>query len=181
MTHRACHLVGCNKFTIMASILKIAHQYGRISIALRSKRSTTVHTISSLCIPFRNFSYNKSWLEMKLKPFTNYLWCNIFFRDFGQSFIKNKRKYLFFRRKCIFQPHRNFSFFDSFLTKNQQVQSSILTSGPSPVFGQSVNPISTRGGKLCPPQYYKPPPWIFRPCDGPGRHRLDQKATNFLS
>ena len=35
-----------------------------------------------------------------------------------------------------------------------------------PVFGQSVNPISTRGGKLCPPQYYQPPR-IFRPCDGP--------------
>ena len=33
-------------------------------------------------------------------------------------------------------------------------------------FGRSVNPISTRGNKLCPPNYY----WhtrIFRPSDGP--------------
>ena len=35
-----------------------------------------------------------------------------------------------------------------------------------PVFGQSVNSILTRGGKLCPSQYYQPPR-IFRPCDGP--------------
>ena len=35
-----------------------------------------------------------------------------------------------------------------------------------PVFGQTVNPISTRGDRLCPPQYYEPPR-IFRPCDGP--------------
>ena len=35
-----------------------------------------------------------------------------------------------------------------------------------PIFGRSVNPISTRGDKLCPPNYY----WhtrIFRPSDGP--------------
>ena len=35
-----------------------------------------------------------------------------------------------------------------------------------PVFGKTVNPISTRGDRLCPPQYYEPPR-IFRPCDGP--------------
>ena len=35
-----------------------------------------------------------------------------------------------------------------------------------PGFGQTVNPISTRGGRLYPPQYYQPPR-IFRPCDGP--------------
>ena len=34
------------------------------------------------------------------------------------------------------------------------------------VFGRSVNPISTSGSRLCPPQYYEPPR-IFRPCDGP--------------
>ena len=36
-----------------------------------------------------------------------------------------------------------------------------------PDFGRSVNPISTRGDRLCPPNYY----WhtrIFRPSDGPG-------------
>ena len=27
---------------------------------------------------------------------------------------------------------------------------------PPPVFGQTVNPISTRGDRLCPPQYYEP-------------------------
>ena len=35
-----------------------------------------------------------------------------------------------------------------------------------PDFGRSVNPISTRGDRLCPPNYY----WhtrIFRPSDGP--------------
>ena len=35
-----------------------------------------------------------------------------------------------------------------------------------PDFGRSVNPISTRGNKLCPPNYY----WhtrIFRHSDGP--------------
>ena len=35
-----------------------------------------------------------------------------------------------------------------------------------PIFGRSVNPISTRGSRLCPPKYYEPPR-IFRPCDGP--------------
>ena len=33
-------------------------------------------------------------------------------------------------------------------------------------FGRSVNPISTKGDRLCPPNYY----WhtqIFRPSDGP--------------
>jgi hypothetical protein len=35
-----------------------------------------------------------------------------------------------------------------------------------PDFGRSVNPISTRGDRLCPPNYY----WhtqILRPSDGP--------------
>ena len=35
-----------------------------------------------------------------------------------------------------------------------------------PDFGRSVNPISNRGDRLCPPNYY----WhtqIFRPSDGP--------------
>ena len=35
-----------------------------------------------------------------------------------------------------------------------------------PDFGRSINPISTRGDRLCPPNYY----WhtrIFRPSDGP--------------
>ena len=27
-----------------------------------------------------------------------------------------------------------------------------------PIFGRSVTPISTRGGRLCPPHYYMPPP-----------------------
>ena len=35
-----------------------------------------------------------------------------------------------------------------------------------PDFGRSVNPISTRGVRLYPPQYYQPPR-NFRPCDGP--------------
>ena len=28
---------------------------------------------------------------------------------------------------------------------------------PPPVFSRTVNPISTRGSRLCPPQYYEPP------------------------
>ena len=35
-----------------------------------------------------------------------------------------------------------------------------------PDFGRSVNPISTRGDRLCPPNYYWHPR-IFRPSDGP--------------
>ena len=38
-----------------------------------------------------------------------------------------------------------------------------------PDFGRSVNPISTRGDRLCPPNYY----WhtrIFRPSDGPAMY-----------
>ena len=35
-----------------------------------------------------------------------------------------------------------------------------------PDFGRSVNPISTRGYKLCPPNYYWHPR-IFRPSEGP--------------
>ena len=39
-----------------------------------------------------------------------------------------------------------------------------------PDFGRSVNPISTRGDRLCPPNYYWHPR-IFRPSDGPvNRH-----------
>ena len=34
---------------------------------------------------------------------------------------------------------------------------------PPPDFGRSVNPIATRGGWLCPPQYYLPSR-IFDPC-----------------
>ena len=30
--------------------------------------------------------------------------------------------------------------------------------GGLPVFGRTVNPISTMGGRLCPPQYDEPPP-----------------------
>ena len=40
-----------------------------------------------------------------------------------------------------------------------------------PEFGRSVHPISTRGDRLCPPNYY----WHtrnFRPSDGPDTHRL---------
>ena len=33
---------------------------------------------------------------------------------------------------------------------------------PPPDFGRLVNPISTRGGRLCPPHFYLPPQ-IFRP------------------
>ena len=38
-----------------------------------------------------------------------------------------------------------------------------------PDFGRSVNPISTRGDRLCPPNYYWHPR-IFRPFDGPDYH-----------
>ena len=36
----------------------------------------------------------------------------------------------------------------------------------STVLGRTVNPISTRGSRLSPLQYYEPSR-IFRPCDGP--------------
>ena len=36
-----------------------------------------------------------------------------------------------------------------------------------PVFGRSINPISTWGDRLCPPNYYLHLR-IFRPSDGPG-------------
>jgi hypothetical protein len=41
-----------------------------------------------------------------------------------------------------------------------------LNSPPSPVFGQTVKPTSSRGGRLCLPQYYEPPPPGFY--DGAG-------------
>ena len=44
-----------------------------------------------------------------------------------------------------------------------------------PDFGRSVNPISIRGDRLCPPNYY----WhtqIFRPSDGPGH--AGKKTSN---
>ena len=37
---------------------------------------------------------------------------------------------------------------------------------PLPYFNRSVSPISTRGGNLCPPNCYYPPPRIFRPSYG---------------
>ena len=36
-----------------------------------------------------------------------------------------------------------------------------------PDFGRSVNPISTKGGRLCPPNNTYWHPRIFRPFDGP--------------
>ena len=42
-----------------------------------------------------------------------------------------------------------------------------------PDFGRSVNPISTRRGRLCPPYYYWHPQ-IFRPSYGPG---LEEKTS----
>ena len=48
----------------------------------------------------------------------------------------------------------------------------------NPDFGKSVNPISTRGDKLCPPNYY----WhtlIFRLSDGPAP--LSPELTLFES
>ena len=48
---------------------------------------------------------------------------------------------------------------------------------PPPVFGQTVNPISTRGGRLYPPQYYEPPR-IFRPCDGPEQTYIDDRSRH---
>ena len=41
-----------------------------------------------------------------------------------------------------------------------------LGASAPPMFGRTVNPISTRGGRLCPPQYYQPPGNLI-PCDGP--------------
>ena len=41
---------------------------------------------------------------------------------------------------------------------------------PPPLFGKSVNPISTRGGTLFPPSTMCPQ--IFRPCDGPEAKRI---------
>ena len=38
-----------------------------------------------------------------------------------------------------------------------------------PDFGRSVIPISTKGDRLCPPNYYWHP-WIFRPSDGPATY-----------
>ena len=47
------------------------------------------------------------------------------------------------------------------------------------IFDRSVNPISTRGGRLCPPQYYQPSR-IFRPCDGPVMYSVVQKNFVFV-
>ena len=48
------------------------------------------------------------------------------------------------------------------------------------VFSRTVNPyISSRGDRLCPPQYYEPPR-IFRPCDGPAfREKEISKALEY--
>ena len=39
--------------------------------------------------------------------------------------------------------------------------------GSPPVFGQTVNPISTMGADYTHYIQYYEPSWIFRPCDGP--------------
>ena len=41
-----------------------------------------------------------------------------------------------------------------------------------PNFGRSVNPISTRGDRLCSPNYYWHT-WTYRPSDGPVTYLLD--------
>ena len=48
-----------------------------------------------------------------------------------------------------------------------------ISTKKGPDFGRSVNPmpISTRGDRLCPPNYYWHPR-IFRPSDGPGMYVL---------
>ena len=53
---------------------------------------------------------------------------------------------------------------------------------PPPDFGRFVNPISTRGGRLCPSHYYlPPPPRIFRPSYGPASYGITDtdSSTNF--
>ena len=48
-----------------------------------------------------------------------------------------------------------------------------------PDFGRSVNPISTRGDRLCPPNYY----WhtrIFRPSDGPALQTVNHVTEGNL-
>ena len=53
-----------------------------------------------------------------------------------------------------------------------------------PDFGRSVNPISTRGYRLCSPNYYWHPR-IFRPSDGPddciksSMGKVEKKDTSF--
>ena len=50
-------------------------------------------------------------------------------------------------------------------------------------FGRSVDPISTRGDKLCPPNYYWHP-LIFRPSNGPVKYSSadhDSKKMRFQS
>ena len=53
------------------------------------------------------------------------------------------------------------------------------TSGPSQegAGGAVANPISTRGSRLCPQQYYELPPWILRPCDGPVLYSIASVIT----
>ena len=51
---------------------------------------------------------------------------------------------------------------------------------PPPVFARSVNPISTRGGTLCPPNYYVPPR-IFRPCNFPVKISFSEVFSSNLS
>ena len=47
-----------------------------------------------------------------------------------------------------------------------------------PNFGRSVNPISTRGDRLCQPNYYWHN-WIFRPSDGPEVHNFAKEDDAF--
>ena len=51
-----------------------------------------------------------------------------------------------------------------------RVYRGVVPGGAPPYFGRSVNPISTRGDRLCPPNYYWHPR-IFRPSDGPESRR----------
>ena len=49
-----------------------------------------------------------------------------------------------------------------------------------PDFARSVNPISTRGDRLCPPNYYWHPR-IFRPSDGPDDPMYDDVSLAFIA
>ena len=70
-------------------------------------------------------------------------------------------------RKFIFLPIYNLAMFqDRNCTPQACCPWVCRVCQAHPDFGRSVNPISTRGDRLCPPNYY----WhtrIYRPSDGP--------------
>ena len=95
------------------------------------------------------------------------MYLNLIFSDFSPKYIQNRLVKRHFRQSHIEQFFTwSLEYFLRYVHR-PVVPGCAGCAMAHPIFGRSVNPIPTRGDRLCPPNYY----WhtlIFIPSDGPG-------------